>query len=370
MRTFKILQTTFLDFVRLMNKFRCHVTFKTDRTMKKNHLFYLLFIFIFNCVSAQTITFMSERSAKPLPKVSVFGKDGNILAYSDIDGKIDKKALSPEQEKFKIVYDNFAIATLSYAEIDKDIITLNDQVKEIETIVIKNTKPAKYIYIKGNFNTYVTINNRLNCYADGIVTYIFDNKTKKLKSTNVEQYRVYRLEDHASEKKQTASWDYASSLEVPEMKNVGNIEEYKRKNTKFKELKGERKDEVEITGEYLQKKEFALFGFRFFDLKGILNIAFEKNSKKALRDLLEYNEISFLKLKHKSEENYNQLIAYSNFYSTELDFSNDNDIERVKFKKDYSSYTTKFWEQPSFPNMQTIFSSFFKDDLKEQQNKK
>ncbi|MEO8255596.1 MAG: hypothetical protein ABI554_14550 [Flavobacterium sp.] len=338
--------------------------------MKKNHLFYLLFIFMFNFVNAQTITFISEKNEKPLPKVSVFGKDGSILAYSDIDGKIDKKALTPAQEKFKIVYDNFAVATLSYAELDQDIIKLNDQVKEIETVVIKNAKPAKYIYIKGNFNTYVTVNNRLNCYADGIVTYIFDNKTKKLKSTNVEQYRVYRLEDPKNEKKQTSSWDYASSLEVPEMKNAGNLDEYKRKNAKFKELKGERKDEIEITGEYLQKKEFALFGFRFFDLKAILNIAFEKDSKKTLKDLLEYNEISFLKLKHKSEENYNQLITYSNFYSTELDFRNENDIEKVKFKKDYSSYTTKFWEQPSFPNMQAVFSSFFKGDLKEQQNKK
>ncbi|MDV7696815.1 hypothetical protein N6B72_07780 [Chryseobacterium soli] len=337
--------------------------------MKKNHLFYVLFILLFNFAGAQTITFISDKSSNPLPKVSVFGKDGNILAYSDIDGKIDKKSLSPDQEKFKIVYDNFAIANLSYSDFDKDIIKLNDQVKEIEAIVIKNTKPAKYIFIKGNFNSYVTVNKRLNCYADGIVTYIFDNKTKKLKSTNVEQYRVYRLDDPKSEKKQTASWDYASSLSVPEMKNVGNLEEYKKKNTKVKELKGERKDEIEITGEFLQQKEFAFLGFRFFDLKGIINIAFEKDSKKTLKDLLEYNEIDFLKLKHKSEENYNQLMAYSNFYSTELGFINENDLEKVKFKKESSSYTSKFWENPSFPNMQLVFSSFFKDDLKEQENK-
>lgn len=338
--------------------------------MKKSYLFYILFVFAFQLINAQSVTFVSEKTNKPLPKVSVFGKDGSILAFSDIDGKIDKKSIDPTQEKFQIIYDNFSVATLSYSDFDKEIIKINDRVKDIETVVIKNNKPAKYIFVKGNFNSYVTVNNKLNCYTDGIVTYIFDNKTKKLKSTNVEQYRVYRLEDVKFEKKQTAMWDYDATLEVPDLKEVGNILDYKSKRSTIKELKGDQKDQIEITGEALQKKEFALFGYRFFDIKSILNLSYEKGSKKTLRDLLEFNEINFLKLKHKSEPDYNQLILYTNFYPTELNFSNENDIEKVKFKTDNSNYQSKFWESPSFPNMQSVFSSFFKDDLKEQQNKK
>lgn len=337
--------------------------------MKRTILSYILFAFNFIIINAQTITFISEKSNKPLPKVSVFGKDGSILAYSDIDGKIDKQSLPPSQEKFQLVYNNFSVATLSYSDFNQEVIKINDQIKEIETVVIKNTKPAKYILIKGNFNSYVTVNNKLNGYADGIITYIFDNKSKKLKSTNVEQYRIFRLVDPKQEKKLTASWDYGNSLDVPKMKNVGNLDEYKKKNVKVKELKGNTKDELEITGEYLQQKEFALFGFRFFDFRGILNIAFENGSKKGLNDLAEYNEITFIKLKHKSESNYNQIISYENFYPTEFNFSNENDTDKVKFKTDNSSYQTKYWEQASFPNMQSIFSSFFKDDLKEQPNK-
>lgn len=330
----------------------------------------MLFVFAFQLINAQSITFISGKTNKPLPKVSVFGKDGSILAYSDIDGKIDKKSIDPAQEKFQIIYDNFSVATLSYSDFAQDVIKLNDRVKDIEAVVIKNNKPAKYIFVKGNFNSYVTVNNKLNCYTDGIVTYIFDNKTKKLKSTNVEQFRVYKLEDAKFEKKQTANWDYDSNLEVPDMKEIGNILEYKSKKSTIKELKGEQKDQLEITGEALQKKEFALFGYRFFDIKSILNLSYEKGSKKTLRDLLEFNEINFLKLKHKSEPQYNQLILYTNFYPTELNFSNDNDIEKVKFSTKNSNYQTKYWESPSFPNMQSVFSSFFKDDLKEQQNKK
>lgn len=338
--------------------------------MKRNYLLLTLFIFLFSFIQAQTITFVSEQTNKPLPKVSVFGKDGSILAYSDIDGKIDKQSIAPSQEKFQLVYNNFPVATLSYSELNEDVIKINDQVKEIETIVIKNSKPAKYIVIKGNFNAYVTVNGKLNSYADGLVTYIFDNKTKNLKSANVEQYRVFRLVEPKNEKKETSSWDYGNSLKIPKLKNVGNPEEYKTKRNTIKELKGDRKDQIEVTGAALQEKEFSLFGFRFFDIKTILNMSFEKGSEKNLRDFLEYNEVAFVKLKHKSEPNYNQIILYNNFYPTELDFSNNNDIESVKFDKEKSNYKTQYWQDTSFPNMQTIFSSFFKDDLKEQEMKK
>ncbi|PWN68504.1 hypothetical protein C1631_017585 [Chryseobacterium phosphatilyticum] len=338
--------------------------------MKTKFVLYSLFIFLFSCIQAQTITFVSEKTNQPLPRVSVFGKDGNILAYSDIDGKIDKQAISPVQENFQLVYNNFPVATLSYSDFDQPVIKLNDQVKEIETIIIKNSKPAKYIFIKGNFNAYVTVNNKVNSYADGIVTYIFDNKTKRLKSTNVEQYRVFRIAEPKNEKKETSSWDYGNSLQIPKLKNVGNPEEYKTKRNLIKELKGDRKDQIEVTDGILKEKEFSFFGYRFYDIKNILNMSFEKGSEKTLKDFLEYNELIFVKLKHKSESNYNQITVYTNFYPTEFSFNNDNDTEKVKFDKDTSNYKTPYWKEPSFPNMQTIFSSFFKGNLQEKQNKK
>src|ERR1700750_1596108 len=255
---------------------------KQNIIMKRNYLLFALFVFLFSFIQAQTVTFISERTNKPLPKVSVFGKDGSILAFSDIDGKIDKQALNPSQEKFQLVYNNFSVATLSYSDFDQNVIKINDQVKEIETVVIKNSKPAKYIFIKGNFNAYVTMNNKLNSYTDGIITYIFDNKTKKLKSANIEQYRVFKLVDAKNEKKVVSSWDTSSSLDVPKLKHVGNPEEYKKKWNVIKELKGDQKDQIEVTGAALQEKEFALFGFRFFDIKTILNMSFEKGTEKGL----------------------------------------------------------------------------------------
>ena len=272
------------------------------------------------------------------------------------------------RDRYDVVYNNIPVATLLYSDFEKDQIKINDQVKEIQAVVISK-KPAKYLYMKGNFNSYVIVNNRLNCYTDGIVTYIFDNETKKLKSTNVEQYRVYTLSDPKEEKKAVASWDYQGDLKVPNIKHIGDIEKYKANYPNIKEVKSDSKDELELTDKFLQKEPFALFGFRFYDFQDILNISYEKNSQKKLKDFLQYNEINFVKIKHKSESDFSSVTDYTNFYPADISFSNENDIEKVRFNKDNSNYKTQYWQDPSFPDMQTIFSSYFKNDLKEKENK-
>lgn len=333
--------------------------------MRKFQIFSLVFVLLLNFTYAQTTTFISEGTNQPLSQVSVFGKDGSIVAYSDIDGKIERKLLNPSQEKYQLVYDNFLLGTFSYTELDKDVVKVKDRIKDIEPVVIKNDKPSKYLLIKGNFNAYVTVNNMLNCYVDGIVTYVFDNKNKKVKNIKIQQYRIFSLENAAFLKKQTGSWDYRMFLDLPSLKHAGNLEKYDNGTLKIKELKTPVKDEIEVSGEDLQEKEMAIFGYRLFDIRTVAHFSFEKNSKKALRDFNEYNEIHFLKLKHKAEPDYNQIISYKNFYPTELEFSNENDVPGVNYKKDQSNYTEKYWEGQTFPNMQTVFSSFFKDDLKE-----
>lgn len=329
-----------------------------------------LLIFVVNFFYSQTTALVSQKTNLPIPKITVFNKEGDIVAFSDIDGKIDRSALKHDEENFKLVYDNLTLAELSFEEINKDVVKLNDRVREIEQVIVKKTKPAKYLLIKGNFNAYVTLNNKLNCYVDGIATYVFDNKNKKLKDIKVEQYRIFRLENASFEKKETGAWDYNSFLELPSLKYAGNLEKYDNGKLKVKELKTPTKDEIEILGEALQEKELALFGYRIFDIRGMANFSFEKDSKKLLRDFNEYNEVTFAKLKHKTEPDYNQVITYKNFHPTELDFNDKDDVAEVKYNRNQSNYTIKYWENASFPNMQTIFSSFFKEDLKEKENVK
>lgn len=333
--------------------------------MKKSILLLLLTIAL-NFYYAQTATFVSEKTNKPLPKVSVFSKDGSIVAFSDIEGKIDKSLIKPEQEKFQLVYNNISVATLSYSDFSQDVIKINDRIKDIEAVVIKNEKPAKYILIKGNFNAYVTVNNQLKSYADGIVTYIFDSKTKKLKSTNVEQYRIFSLQTEMN----SSFLSYTAGLEIPKLKYVGNPEEYKNIKKNIKELKGDKSDQLEIIDRIGSEKGTTTFGITLYDFRKIINLSFEKESGKTLRDFLEYSDVRYSKIKYKEKPEPDQLALYNNFYVTEYSLGNDKDVKKIRFNKSSSNYETSYWQDPSFPNMQTVFSSFFKDDLKEKTNEK
>lgn len=75
-------------------------------------------------------------------------------------------------------------------------------------------------------------------------------------------------------------------------------------------------------------------------------------------------------MKHKSEPDYNATGTYTNFYPVEIDFGNDTDSGKIKFELNNSHYTSEYWKDPAFPDMQSVFSSFFKDDFREEQNKK
>ncbi|MCU7615820.1 hypothetical protein NZ698_01300 [Chryseobacterium sp. PBS4-4] len=339
--------------------------------MKNLKIFTFLFILLAAFTKAQTITFVSEKNNKPLPKVLVLDSKGNILAKSDIDGKIDRKLLISPDEKYELIYDNISVANLSQVDINQNIIKLNDRVKDIQAVVIKGNNVAKNIYVRGNFNTYVTLNNKINTFADGIITYIFDNKTKKLKNAIVEQYRMFRLDNPDMNRKNLDSWDYEMFMEVPEIKNAGNIEQHiNNPNSKFRELKGDLRDEVEFSEAKLQSKDVGMFGYRFFDFRNIITIAYEKNSDKKLKNLLEYNTVEYKKVKHKSETDFNSIAIYSNFYPTEFTFNNTEKIQKVNFNTDSSNYTTKYWQDSDFPDMQKIFSKFLQENLKEQENKK
>ncbi|MDQ1098358.1 MULTISPECIES: hypothetical protein [Chryseobacterium] len=336
--------------------------------MKKSTLLFLLIVWS-SLINAQSITFVSERTGKPLPKISVLGKQGHILASSDIDGTIDKQSLKPDQEKFQLVYKNIPIDTLSYSDFDQPVIKINDQVTEIDPVPVKNNKSGKYIYVTGNFNTYTTLNNTVNGYADGIVRYIFNSKTKKLKAIRIQQYRIFRVLKSELNLKKSSSWEFSTFMQVPDIKWVGNVDLYKKsKNMVYQAVKSSKSDKIEIKDVQYPEKDIAFLGYHFFYARNIINIAYNKDSRKTLEDLLEYNQNRSIKLKYKNEPSYNILHIYANFYPTSFDSGDHKDDHKVKFDLDRSYYTSKYWEDPSFPDMQTILNSFQKGDLKEQQN--
>lgn len=300
----------------------------------------------------------------------VFSSDGKLVTTSDIYGTIDKVALDPNKSEYSLIYDNFVIGKLNQADFNQPVIKLREKIVDVEPVVIKDNAKAKYILLKGNFNTYVFVNNKLNSYGDGIITFVFDNKTKELRSKKVQQYRVFELLNPNDVRKNTSEWDYKFFLNLPDMNSLVNINDFKNKeNTVVKEVSASGKDIVEVRKKLLQDKEFSLLGYRFFDSDTAIDFSFGKGSKKSYRDLLEFSDLRKVKLKHKSEPNFNQIIVQKNFYPTEMEFSDQVQVDDVKFRPGSSKYKTQFWQEDSFPNMQKVFESFFKNDLREVKNK-
>lgn len=228
---------------------------------------------------------------------------------------------------------------------------------------------AKYLYVKGNFNTYATLNNTINGYSDGIITYIFDRKTKKLKSTRIEQYRIFRMPKPEWDPQKFASWDYSIYMHLPQIKRIEGTNPYKKtKNMVFHKMEGSQRDEIEIKEERLQEKELAILGVHVSDVKYSTRIAYTRNSRKQPEDLLQYNESSTMKLKYKKEQMYNVVNVYTNFYPTAFDSGDEKHEDEIKFDLNTSYYTSKYWENPSFPDMQNALASFLKEELKEKQN--
>lgn len=65
---------------------------------------------------------------------------------------------------------------------------ISDKIVEIKPIVLEKKDELKEYYIKGYFITYVLMNKKFNCYADGIITYKINKQESKIENEYLEQY--------------------------------------------------------------------------------------------------------------------------------------------------------------------------------------
>ncbi len=86
-----------------------------------------------------------------------------------------------------------------------------------------------------------------------------------------------------------------------------------------------------------------MLGYHFFDVKNNTHIAHIQNSRKQFGDLLEYRQISLMKLKYKHEPMHNVINVYINFYPTAFDSGNNKDDCKTKFDLNRSYYISKYW---------------------------
>lgn len=330
----------------------------------KSSLFIFVFLFCAITISAQKIKFVSKNTGNSLSQVHVFNEEGKLIVISDIEGQIELDDLSKNEKQFSLVHENYRIGTLTQEDLQKKEILLNDRIVEIEEVIVTKNSKSKYIYVKGFFNSYLNLNKNLNVYADGLITYVYDSQSKKLKSTRLEQYRVFLKENKAKDSKNVSEMVFDSMLTLPDVKLAGVMGNEEESN--YKEVITGDQIKRQAARSVLQEREIKFLGYRMFDLS--VSGTYNYNEKVQLNQFNSYNQKLSVKVKHKSEPDYNLLEYYTNFVVTEIGHGDSDSFPKVKLRKDRSYYNHDYWKMKRFPDMLKVFKEYHKDTLKEMPN--
>ena len=322
----------------------------------------LLFLFVtFQYSFSQNIQFLNK-DKQPLEGVLLIDNTGKYVGTTDEEGKIPDENIKNSDY---IIANHRTVQqdTIYTKDIKNGVVFLNSiREKLIPEVVVKNTD-KEYICISGYFNGYTINNNEFNAYIDGIVEYVIDKKTNKIKDKIIKEYRSFILESNNENRKVVSSVVFDRELKVPEMKRLKDIVDNTSNYTK---LENTPQKEMTYVAEknLLENKEFKLFGYVFTDffMKGTYTFSGDKTTPK---NLVQHSFYTRMKAKHKTENDFAVLQFTNNFYPNEVSFKNKNELEKgVKFDKNKSQYSTKYWENDENAAVYKILSSKFKENFK------
>ena len=331
-------------------------------------ILYLIFMLLFSITNAQEIKFISKATSKPLSNVLVFDKNGNMITKSDINGIINKEEITKE-DYYLLSHENIITDTLKLSDLEKDIFYISDKIVEIKPIVLEKKEEIKEYYIKGYFITYVLMNKKFNCYADGIITYKINKQENKIENEYVDQYRVFTLKDIDQKNKNVASFDFKTLMKLPKLEAAENIKAVMNNDKySFSENKNEI-EEISLAKKNIESMNMNFLGFQMnnFSREIYVNYISEASLKNyPFNYLNKFSNTIHFSMKHKSEENNNDIILYTEFIPISYEYTKPKN--EVSFSKNKSSYQESYWKDNSFPNIISLFSSFFKNDIEEQKN--
>ena len=333
-------------------------------------ILYLTFMLLFSVANAQDVKFISKTTNKPLANVLVFDKNGNVITKSDINGVINKNELTKDNY-FLISHENIITDTLKLADLEKSSFYISDKIVEIKPIVLEKKEEVKEYYIKGYFITYVLMNKKFNCYADGIITYKINKQENKIENEYIEQYRVFTLKDANQKYNSVASFDFKTLMKLPKLEAAESIKAVMNNDKySFSENKNEN-EEISLTKKNIESMNMNFLGFQMYNFSREIYVNYI--SEASLKNypfnyLNKFSNTIRFSMKHKSEENNNDIVLYTEFIPVSYIYNKPKDD--VSFSKNKSSYQESYWQDSNFPNTIDIFSSFFKNDIEEQKNAK
>ncbi len=331
--------------------------------MKFRILFSLLLLMNF-CYS-QKIKLLSSQTKSPIEGILLIKKNGEIVAKSDINGEIEKSSIATD-DYYLLNHPTIETDTLFTKKITNNQYLVK-QVREftIPEVKVQNSQ-KKYVIVRGYFNSYVTNNGEFNIFVDGIMEFVFDRETDKLKDKNILEYRTYNVENKKWDGKEMGTFVFDQNIKLPELKKINNLSEEKNTNKVYNSVQDITLYETNLAK--LENKEFKLFKFVFTNFQQDEMYQFQGTKTKPTT-LTNYSITTSLKLKLKTENDFSTLVFTSNFYPSSLSFKDKNEWTKgVNFDRKVSNYKTKFWEEDNFAKIYQFLSTKFKNNFVESKN--
>lgn len=331
--------------------------------------FSLSFLLSFAIMSAQKITLISKATNKALPNVLVFDKEGNIITKSAVDGTIDRRDVSKE-DYYLLSHNNVITDTLKIKDLSKDSFVVSDKMIDIKPIVLEKKEGVKEYFLKGYFISYVLMNGKLNCYSDGIIIYKIDKQENKVGSSYISQYRAFTLKDPQQKFKSVGSFDLKTQMKVPQIEILENLQDViKTDKYALSENSGQNFEELSLIRKNIDSKEVNFLGYSMTNFSREINCNYMNGAEiknYPFSYLDKFSNTTRFNMKHKSEDKFNDITLFTEFYPISISYSKPTDD--VSFSKNKSNYREAYWEDSYFPKTLELFSSFFKKDLEEQKN--
>ncbi len=321
-----------------------------------------LVILLFNLINAQKIKFVFFNNEIPVDGAAVISTSGNFIGTTDTNGEIEKSLL--KDEKSIIINHPASDSETVLLQENSDIYVIK-KIRETKIPEIRIKSSDKdFVVSRGYFNCYVSNSGEFNIFVDGIMEYVFDRKTNKLKNSIIIEYRSFVLENSNENRKEVSSVIFNTLVQLPDLKNLRDLSDYSK-------TYGNKSDETFYTfsKSRLQEKELKFLGYVFHNTISNEVFIFDGTNAKPVT-LRNYNKTESVEIKHKSEERFSKIAIISNYYPSEIDYKNKNELSKdVKFNKDFSNYSTNFWSDESYTSIYNFLAKKFKENFVQKPNK-
>jgi hypothetical protein len=373
----------------------------------KKKIIYLFFIglIVINRVAVGQIKIIDAKSKEPIPSVSIFTSNGNLVGQSDEKGIINISVINSLRVSNA---DNVVIYHLAYKEkmypktifLENHLISLVPDFKNIPEVEINSEYKGKKKYVKyyGYYRSYQTMNYELDYFSDGVIECIcpLDNKGHaKVKRLQERSYSQKKLKTYKS-----TGFTAITNMVGPPMPDLELINEELEKQfiiteTNINEFALKSKEYNINVGKVKEVRDSNYLTFNIdiipqsnpkvmkgFGLESVLEYqneysVFQDSTLQVLRpiSLLYFRRTTSLKYKAKKDKDFDRYKCTSEFFITNASIVYMNKPEgyfkRTSFNYE-SNYTNEFWNEftqhPFYKPTPVEISKELKENLNELTN--